>query len=375
MDLLEIRDKIDVIDNELVKLFEERMSLCESVADYKIENGKEVLDRKRELEKISTVKNYATNEFNKYSVEELFIQIMAMSRKLQYSRLTAHGVPINIEFTQVKTINKENVKVVYQGVPGAYSHEAMLDYFGENVTNTNVRTWREAMELVKSGDADYAVLPIENSTAGMVNDVYDLLVEYDNYIVDEVDVHVQHALLGLKDSSIDDIKVVYSHPQGLMQCNEFLEEHKDWQRISQSNTALSAKKVIDENDISIAAIASENAGKIYGLKVLKRELVPSCNTTRFIIVSNKNIYKEDAGKIFVSFELPHKSGSLYNALSHFIYNGLNMTKIESRPLGEGNNWEYRFYVEFDGRLSDSGVKNALRGLKEEASALKIFGNY
>lgn len=375
MDLLEIRDKIDIIDKELVRLFEERMTLCEEVADYKIENGKEVLDRKRELEKIATVKGYATNSFNEYSVEELFVQIMAMSRKLQYSRLTAHGIPTNINFEQVDDIVKENVKVVYQGVPGAYSHEAMLDYFGSEVENINVKTWREAMELVKQGEVDYAVLPIENSTAGMVNDVYDLLVEYDNYIVDGVEVNVKHALLGLKEADIEDIKVVYSHPQGLMQCNEFLEEHKDWQRISQSNTALSAKKVIDENDISIAAIASEKAGEIYGLKVLRRELVPSCNTTKFIIVSNKNIYKSNAGKIFVSFELPHKSGSLYNALSHFIYNGLNMTKIESRPLGEGNNWEYRFYVEFDGKLSDSGVKNALRGLKEEASKLKIIGNY
>ncbi len=375
MDLLEIRDQIDVIDREIVRLFEERMNKCAEVADYKISTGKEVLDRRRELEKIATVKGYASNEFNQYSIEELFVQIMAMSRKLQYGRLTAHGVETHIDFTQVDEIKKDNVKVVYQGVAGAYSHEAMLNYFGENVDNFNVQTWREAMEAVSGGKADYAVLPIENSTAGMVNDVYDLLIQYNNYIVDEIDVNVRHALLGLQDATIDDIQVVYSHPQGLMQCGDFLEEHKNWQKISQSNTALSAKKVIEENDITKAAIASENAGRIYNLKVLQRNLTNSNNTTRFIIVSNKNIYKKDAKKVFVSFELPHHSGTLYNALSHFIYNGLNMTKIESRPLGEGNNWEYRFYVEFDGKLDDSGVKNALRGIREETSELKIFGNY
>lgn len=375
MDLLEIRDQIDVIDKEIVRLFEDRMKKCAAVADYKIENGKKVLDRKREQEKITTLKGYASNEFNEYSIEELFIQIMAMSRKLQYARLTAHGVPADIDFSQVDAIDREKVRVVYQGVPGAYSHEAMLNYFGESVENFNVATWREAMEAVKAGKADYAVLPIENSTAGMVNGVYDLLAEYDNYIVDETEVHAKHVLLGLSGAELSDIKVVYSHPQGLMQCGDYLEEHKDWQQIGQSNTALSAKKVIEENDISKAAIASETAGKIYNLKVLARNLTNSTNTTRFIIVSNRNIFRKDAGKIFVSFELPHQSGSLYNALSHFIYNGLNMTKIESRPLGEGNNWEYRFYVEFDGNMRESGVQNALRGLREETSSLKIFGNY
>lgn len=375
MDLLEIRDKIDVIDKEIVELFEKRMKLSGDVADYKIENGKEVLDTRREKEKISKVKSYASNEFNEVSVEELFSQIMAISRKLQYRKLTEHGVPDNIQITQVEDIKRDNVKVVYQGVPGAYSHEAMLNYFGEDVDNFMVPTWRDAMEAVKNEEADYAVLPIENSTAGMVSDVYDLLTEYNNYIVDETSVSPKHALLGLKEATIEDIKVVYSHPQGLMQCSDFLDEHKDWQRIGQSNTALSAKKVIDEQDISKAAIASENAGRIYNLKVLKKDLTVSNNTTKFIIVSKKSVYRKDAKKVFVSFELPHKSGTLYNALSHFIYNGLNMTKIESRPLGEGNNWEYRFYVEFEGKLDDSGVKNALRGLQEETNKLIIYGNY
>lgn len=119
----------------------------------------------------------------------------------------------------------------------------MINYFGKDVNNFNVKTFKEAMESIRDGKADYAVLPIENSTAGSVSDVYDLLVEFDNYIVDYTDVIVRHALLGTQDATIDDIKTVYSHPQGLMQCHKFLEEHKEWQQIAQANTAGSAKKL------------------------------------------------------------------------------------------------------------------------------------
>lgn len=375
LDLNEIRNQIDEVDASIVDLFEKRMGLCKNVAQYKIENGKNVLDRQRELEKISKVVNLTQDDFNRHGIEELFTQIMAISRKLQYQMLSLNGMGIDIEFEQVKNLDKNDIKVVYQGVPGAYSHQAMFNYFGKGVNNFHVVSFREAMEAIRDEKADYAVLPIENSTAGIVNDVYDLLVEFDNYIVDQTDVIVRHALLGTMDSSMDDIKVVYSHPQGLMQCNEFLEEHKDWQHIAQANTAGSAKKVLEENDKTQAAIASTIAAEIYGLKVLKENInYNSENTTRFIIVSKHKVYAKEASKICIYFEIPQKSGTLYNILSHFIYNGLNMTKIESRPM-KNKSWEYRFFVEFEGRLDEPAVLNAIRGIMEEANAVKILGNY
>lgn len=231
------------------------------------------------------------------------------------------------------------------------------------------------MNALSGGRADYAVLPIENSSAGMVGDVYDLLVKYDNYIVGETEVKVEHALLGLPEAGMEDIRVVYSHPQGLMQCSKFLSEHKDWEKISTDNTAGSAKKVLEDQDISQAAIASERAGKLYGLKVLKAPInFNAANTTRFVILSSQKIYREDAGKVSICFETAHESGALYNMLSHFIYNNLNMTKIESRPM-PGRTWEYRFFVDFEGNLSDPGVQNAIMGISEEAASLKILGNY
>lgn len=375
LDLNEIRQEIDSVDASIVELFEKRMNLCKNVALYKIENGRNVLDKQREIEKIAKVINLAENDFNKHGVEELFTQIMAISRKLQYQLLSENGKGTELEFNKVDSLKKDGVTVVYQGVPGAYSHQAMLNYFGREVDNFNVLTFREAMEGIRDGKADYAVLPIENTTAGIVNDVYDLLVEFDNCIVDQTDVIVRHALLGTKEASIEDITTVYSHPQGLMQCNEFLEEHKEWQQIAQANTAGSAKKVVEENLKSQAAIASTVAADIYGLKVLKENInYNSENTTRFIIVSRNKIYTKNATKVCVCFELPHSSGTLYNMLSYFIYNGLNMTKIESRPI-ENKSWEYRFFVEFEGKFDEPGTLNAIRGIMEEANAIKVLGNY
>lgn len=375
LNLENIRERIDKTDKEIVRLFEERMQIVKEVAEFKISTNKPVLDKEREKEKIAALTKMATDSFNQHGIEELFIQIMAISRKLQYKILAQHGISSSIHFDEVKKIEKQKVKVAFQGVEGAYSQAAMFQYFGDNIESFHVQTFSDAMKAASEQRADYAVLPIENSSAGMVSDVYDLLMEYDVTIVGECYLKVEHALLGLPNAKLSDIRTVYSHPQGLMQCSKYLEQHREWQQISQVNTAVSAKRVVEDGDPSKAAIASALAGNIYGLEVLERGVNDNKNnTTRFIVVSNKKIYKDDANKVSVCFEIAHESGSLYNILSHFIYNNLNMTKIESRPI-PGRNWEYRFYVDFEGSLSDSGVKNALNGIEAEASLLKILGNY
>ncbi len=374
-DLQEIRPEIDKIDKELVRLFEERMKLCGEVADFKISTGKKVFDPAREQEKLATLRALADTEFNEQCIGELFTQMMCMSRKMQYQKLAQNGRKAEHGFTEVDDIKKEDIVVAYQGVEGAYSHQAMLQYFGEDVKNFHVKTFREAMEVIRDGKADYAVLPIENSSAGSVNDVYDLLLEFENCIVAETFVKVEHALLGLPEASIEDIKTVYSHPQALMQCSKFLEQHREWQSISELNTAVSARKVVDAGDKSQAAIASELAGRLHGLKVLQRAINHNQdNTTRFFIISREKIYTRQAKKVSICFELPHTSGTLYNMMSHVMFNHLNMTKIESRPL-EGRNWEYQFIIDVEGRLSDADMENALLGIKEEAKSFKILGNY
>lgn len=374
MDLLELRKQLDEIDSDIVELYEKRMDICRQVAEYKIDTGKKVFDRVREQEKLARVKELAHNEFNAHGVVELFEQIMSMSRKLQYQMLTERASQGKLPFIGVRELETNKARVVFQGAEGAYSQAAMLTYFGEDINSFHVDSFRDAMSAIEEGSADFAVLPIENSTAGIVNEIYDLLVEYENYIVGEQVIRIEHCLLAVPGTRLSDIRRVYSHPQSLMQSARFLADY-GWQQISMQNNAFAAGKVAEEQDRTQAAIAGEHAGRIYGLEVLKKGVNHSGNnSTRFIIVTNQKIFKEDAKKISICFEVPHESGSLYHMLSHFIYNNLNMTKIESRPI-EGRNWEYRFFVDFEGNLADSAVKNALRGLREEARNMKILGNY
>ena len=374
MDLLECRNKLDVIDKQIVKLFEERMDICGKVAETKIASGKAVYDAEREKQKLDAVSAMADSEFNQVAVRELFSQMMSISRKYQYSILAEHGRALKLGFERLDKLPMDGVRVVHQGVEGAYSHAAALQYFGENASIYHVAHFEDAMKEVQLGNADYAVMPIENSSAGAVIDMYDLLTRYDNYIVAETFLPVEHALLGVPGAKLSDIKTVFSHPQALMQCSQFLNDN-GFKQISVENTAVAAKRVVEEGDKTQAAVASEIAGKLYGLELLKPAIQNNQgNTTRFIILANRKVYQKNAGKISLCFELPHTSGSLYNMLGNFIFNHVNMMMIVSRPI-PGRNWEYRFFVDIEGNLRDAGVKNALRGIGAEALNFKILGNY
>lgn len=377
--LVELRKEIDDIDIEIVRLFEKRMTVSEEIAGEKIRSGKKVFSKEREKEKLAKLENLPIDEFDRIAVEELFHQIMAMSRKRQYRLLTKMGVKGRLPFIEVEDVDRDHVCVVYQGVEGAYSHQAMHKFFGKNINSYHVGSFREAMGIIAEGSADYAVLPIENSTAGIVSENFDLLSGFENYIVGEQIISCEHALVGIPGTSLDQIKKVYSHPQAIAQCGNLLEAHEDWEAIpwppEGPNTALSAKKVAEDGDPTKAALASKFAAERYGLEVLvDRAYSNEANSTRFIVVSNQRVFRKGANKISICFEVPHRSGSLYNMLSHIIFNNLNMLRIESRPILE-RNWDYRFFIDFEGNLNDESVKSAIRGIREEAINLKILGNY
>lgn len=373
--LEELRERLDEIDGQLVDLYEKRMKVCEEVGEYKVKAGRKVFDRQREKEKLADVASRVTGDFNKKGIQELYQQLMSMSRKLQYQQLVEAGALGRLPFIRIDNLDKKNARVVFQGTEGAYGQAAMQQFFGEDVNSFHVRTFRDAMEAIEEGAADYAVLPIENSTAGPVIEMYDLLDEFENYIVAETILPIVHTLSGLPGTKLADIQRVYSKTEALMQTSRFLDDHSDWQRISVVNTAIAAKKVLKEQDISQAAVCSAYAAKVHGLEVLVDGINNDAdNSTRFIVVTNQKVFLKDASKISIRFELPHQSGSLYRILSHFIYNDLNMSKIESRPI-KGRPWEYCFFVDFEGNLEEAAVKNAIRGLREEAQNLKILGNY
>lgn len=371
--LSDLRSQIDQIDQEMVKLFEQRMQVAEDVAKYKMTIGKPVLDREREKEKIQSVKTLAHTDFNKQGVESLFANLMTISRMRQYMLMAESG-EIPFGFAEDEMQINADTKVVFAGVPGSNCQQAMHQYFGHDIQSFDVPTFREVIVAVEHGDAQYGVLPIENSSTGIITDVYDLIAESDNCIVGEQDIKIEHALLGVKGSQLGDIQTVYSHPQGLLQCRNFLKD-MHWKEMTMENTAIAARKVANDQDKTQAAIASKLAAEIYDLDVLAEKINDiHNNTTRFIIIKNKKHFKTTANKISICFELPHESGSLYHVLSHFIFNGLNMSKIESRPV-RGKRWQYRFFVDFDGNLSNKNVISALTGIGAETMNLHILGNY
>ena len=374
-DLQEIRQRIDKIDKELVSLFEERMDCAKAVADYKRGKGMAIYDKAREDSKLAALSAMVEGRFLKRSIKELFTQIMSISRKYQYQLLGTRDRYIENYFHQVDELEfYEDTRVVYQGVEGAYQQMAVEKFFGKEIDNYHVESFNDVALALNNGDADYGLLPIENSSAGNVEGNYDILLKNDVCIVGEVIIPIEHALIGLPGTKKEEIEVVYSHPQGLMQCRDYLEDMKV-KKISVSNTALAAKKVVEEQDRTHGAIASVRAAHLYGLDILEEKINDQHNNfTRFVILSKKRQFKKDANKVSISFSLPHESGTLYNALSHLIFNDLSMTNIESVPLRD-REWEYRFFIDITGNLMDPAMKNALRGIREESADFKILGNY
>ena len=262
MELQEIRSGLDVIDRQIAELFEKRMELCAQAAQVKAGAGKSVYDGDREKETLEAVSSMAADGFARRDLEELFSQLMTMSRRMQYRILADERRTGNFGFCAIEELKKKGARVAYQGVEGSYGHGAALQYFGDQAELYHVPAMEDAMVEVEEGRADFGVLPIENSSAGAVSNNYDLLVRHDVYIVAEIQLPVHHALLALPGAGLSDIRRVYSHPQALMQSAQYLNSHREWQQISAANTALAAKKIWEDKDIAQAAVASETAGRL-----------------------------------------------------------------------------------------------------------------
>ncbi len=271
----------------------------------------------------------------------------------------------------------EKLKVSYQGVAGAYSHLACYNYFGEDIECIESETFEDAMELVEFGRADFALIPIENKTAGRVDEFYGLIPQMKLQIVGEHYQKIEHCLMALPESNLEDIACAYSHPQGLAQCREYLKS-LGIKPVAQFDTAGSAKEVSESNSTHISAIASSLAAKIYGLKVLKANIQDQKdNFTRFIVLSNKqDIVIEEGGKYVTSiiFEVQNIPSALYKALGGFAKNSVNILKIESYiPLGKLK--ESHFHIDVDGSLESEALQKAIDELNNYVKHIKILGTY
>ncbi|MEM4573249.1 MAG: prephenate dehydratase [Candidatus Caldarchaeum sp.] len=266
------------------------------------------------------------------------------------------------------------MKVAFQGEKGAYSEEAVFSYFGENTETVPCKTIREVFKNVEAKVVDHGVVPVENSIEGSVFETYDMFLSSSVKTTGEIILRIKHCLIALPETSIDDIQIVYSHPQALAQCRGYLTSLGVAVDLTY-DTAGSVKMIKEKGLKHAAAVASERAAAIYGMKVLAKGIEDyGHNYTRFLVISWKETSPHPNSKTSIIFSTAHKPGALYNALGAFARNGINLTKIESRPTRQ-RPWEYYFFVDFEGHLEEDKVKTALTELASQTTFVKILGSY
>lgn len=364
--LAQCRDRIDAIDKELMKLFEERMNVVLDVAKYKQENNMAIFHKDRENQVVEkNLKRVENKELLPYA-EEMLHALMDISKEYQQYKIGMREIPLS---------KGNKIKIGFQGEKGSFSEEALIEYFGEENETLSFEEFEDVFEALKFKRIDYGVLPIENSSTGSITDIYDLLNKYGFHIVGEKNLKIEHNLIGIKGAQLKDIKEIYSHLQGFEQSSEFLKGLKECKKIPYYNTAISAKYVSECADKSKSAIGSKRAADIYNLEVLKERINNlKENYTRFIIVGRELESNELCNKMTISFSLPNKVGSLYDKLKIFSENKVNMRKIESRPIGDGT-FSYLFYIDIDGNINDESIKNILNYLRDSISDYRILGCY
>lgn len=268
----------------------------------------------------------------------------------------------------------KKLRVSFQGEHGAYSEEAANAFFGESVRTQPCDSIKQVFRTAEDGSADFGVVPAENSLEGAVNQTYDLLLQTPLKISGEIKIKISHCLLALPGTRLDDITKVYSHPQALAQCQTLLESLRATAEPAY-DTAGSAKRIRKENIQNAAAIASERAASLYGLIVLRRDVEDDPeNYTRFFVVGKNDAARTGKDKTSIVFGTAHKPGSLHKALNELATRGINLTKIESRPI-RGTPWEYHFFVDFEGHRNDQPCSDALRALSNSTTFVKILGSY
>ncbi|MBO5265915.1 MAG: chorismate mutase [Ruminiclostridium sp.] len=373
MDLNAIRAEIDKIDEELVKLFEKRSELACDVARYKKENNMEVFQKGREQFILDKV-NASVSEPMKSSANILFTTIMDLSKCRQWQLLTEKK-----DFNVHKPMSGRPIAATV--TKGSYSAVACEKFFDGKCDAKYVRHFEEVFEMVEKGEVDYGVLPIVNSTAGDVNDTYDLMGKHNFYICKTADIHISHVLAAKKGAKLSDIKTVCSHEMAIKQCSGFINEN-NLSFVEASTTAKGAQIVAKSEDTDCAAICSAMCAEMNGLEVIAENISDiKDNYTRFILFSNRLEVAEDASVISLSLTLPHTPGSLYRLLTRFSYCGLNLLRIESKPMPTGfadmkdEAFDFIFYLDFEGNIRNESVVKLLNNLEDEMKYYRFLGNY
>lgn len=364
--LNDLRTEIDFIDAELVKLLEKRMNISLKIGEIKIENDMPIFDPKRENEIIENRISLLKNKKLSNQLKSILDEIMYVSKSIQ--------MPNDSEKNNKKSYNieKTNLPIAYQGREGGNGHEASVKFFGENARLIKKKYFEDVLISIQSGESEYGVLPVENSFTGTINDVLDILNDYNCKIVGETYLPVQYCLLAKRGAKIENIKKVISHIQAMRQCSKFIKDN-NFEEIIASNTAEAAYIVSTTKDDSIASISNKKASEIYYLDILKENIEnEKGNTTRFIVVSNYDNPHNEGNKMTIRFSLAHERESLSKALIHL--QNMNLTSIVSRPY-PNRKWQYYFYVDMVADWENENIQKSFSIFKENVDNLIILGRY
>lgn len=376
MNMDELRLSIDNADEKIVKAFAERMATAAKIAEYKKQNDLPVFDPKREREKINSVVDNSPEEIKDYT-RILYSLLMELSRGYQNRIIgtdTSLCEKIQNAVENTPRLFPENAVVACQGVEGANSQIACDKLF----TNANIMffsNFEAVFTAVEKGLCKYGVIPVENSTAGSVNSVYDLMMNHNFYITRSIRLKVDHNLLVKRGVKLSDVKEIYSHEQAINQCSEFLHKLQGVKVIACENTAAAAKAVAESDRKDIAAIASFGCTKYYGLECLERNIQNSDNNyTRFVCISKQLEIYPGADRTSLMMILPHEQGSLYKILSRFYALGINLDKLESRPI-PGKDFEFMFYFDLDTPVYSPRFLQLMGELPGATESFNYLGSY
>ena len=374
--LQDIRKQLDAIDDEMTALFCQRMKLVDGVAAYKRANGLPILDTGRERQIINRVSQIAGPELEQY-IKLMYQTLFHVSRAYQAERLTPVSALAQSLEKAAQNIRKalpNRVMVACQGREGAYSQKA-TDRMFDFADILYMNTFNDVFSAVETGMCPFGVLPIENSTAGSVTQVYDLMEKHHFHIVKAVRQKIDHRLLALPGTKLENIREVVSHEQALRQCGAFFAAHSNIKAVPMENTAVAAAFVAQSGRQDVAAIASQDCAQLYGLETLSDAVSDSgSNATRFICIAKDLQVYEGANKISLMLSAAHQPGALYRLMSLISVMGLNLTKLESRPI-PGKDFEFRFFFDLEASILDPAVRGLMAQLQQEADQFVFLGNY
>ena len=372
MDLKELRDRIDEIDDELAELFVKRAQVACDVAEYKRDHNMAIMQPGREEEVLRKVCEHIPDEL-KDGARLFFTTLMDISKCRQQQLLT--------EVVPFKTVGETKDPVVGAVTRGSYTADACEKFCGSGVNIRYFPDFGAVFEAVENGEIDYGVLPIQNSTAGIVGATYDLMLRHSFYICRSTMIPINHVLAAKKGTRLSDIRVVTSHEMALKQCSKFLEERR-YAFAEASSTAKAAESVAQSDDMTMAAVCSASCARLFGLEPVAHDITDiKDNFTRFIMISKEMQVPKNAGIVSLCLTVPHTAGSLYRLLTRFAYCGLNLCRIESKPVPDSlaylkeDAFDFIFFLDFIGSIDDENVIKLLIGLEKQMRYYRFLGNY